>query len=203
MAKINILSKNAFGFFDPRRFLSNDRSVERASEIVQEVFEKFLKDVGEINNSSALLNTQLQIKTETTRSGLINHKRIEIEVVGRVYQLLDDGYEKELFASNYTVTAPDSPRQGKELKAFPILVRRGVLTEPNSLRFHSRPDAGEKISKYASNGEPFREVGDGIVFRKYVNLQVEARNFTQEIAKEAQKRVDAEGLNVTIGAVDG
>lgn len=207
MAQINFLSKRARQVLLPEQFLENTFSVDRASEIFIEVFDEFMEEIESINSQSNLLFIEKAELVNTGTRGRFRIKTVIVEVTGYVYNLLDNGWGPKVFdAEDYTVTAPSSPRYGEPLKAFPLLVREGVGTYEDSMELYFRPALEHdsvNYSKYESDGLPYRNAGDPVIFRESVTVGYEARNFTKHIAAEAQKRINREGIPIQIEVENG
>lgn len=153
------------------------RQIRRAAEIFQEVADEVVRDMQSNSQwSGGLQGADIEvtqaIRRRGGRDGLYNMS-LTLAIIDDVYNILDEGVSQV-------------PRYAKSygLKAFPMQFPRSEefgyehMTQPNSIEF-----------------QPARTDAD-VIFRPVIYRPIQARNFTEQIANEARKRIAQEGLQV-------
>jgi hypothetical protein len=171
------LFKNPKGAINGLRnliFNQAENSINRAAEILEEEYNKFLQDAAELGLTGILATAE--VRREET--GLRNKKRISIFIPveggggNLVFHVLDTGTKEPLGSA-----------KAHGLKAWPIHLPR----QPD---FGNVPmtRAGSPELQAAFSGEP-------IIFRPFIGQNIEPRNITKDILRKTRERLKDEGLD--------
>lgn len=179
MAKIDILKdrKRAIEFMRGYVQASFEEAVQRAAEIVEEEYEKLFNEAAGAG-ITGILGTAETERTERTRNGYVYKATVQVPKEGEggnlVFHVLNEGMDALGAASDYG------------LKAWPIHLPR-------------RPDYGNTpMTRPGSPEINMAGSNEDVIYRPFIGRGIEPRNFTKEILRRAQERINEEGLAVIV-----